>query len=88
MYLHHVVEQPIKTLYCSLFNSSKVNIRNHDIPSHACMIVFTMVINSDEIIILIPPMILHALKPVQQYSQLEGVTMEMGNLYSYMQLSA
>ena len=39
-------------------------------------------------IILTPPMILHALKPVQQYGQLEGITMEMGNLYSHMQLFA
>ena len=31
---------------------------------------------------------IHALKTVQRYGQLEGVTMEMEKLYSYMQLFA
>ena len=75
LYLHHIVEQSIKTLYCSLLNSSKVSL----CMIFLCYSLYVRIINiySGEIIISIPLMILHALKPVQQYGQLEGLTMEM-----------
>ena len=80
-YLRRIVEQPIKILYCILLISLKVRIRMI-FPLHNKWLESCAFINLGEISILTLSTTVHVLKPVQQYGQLQTVTMEMQWLYS------